>query len=98
MAPMLEHPAEEEQPPQGRASKFDAAAYLKRTLPRQPGDTLKVFPLRGRDAFRVNWYSSRPSHTATLPGLNIAYIRESKFLYCRLNAAGTPEITYPARQ
>lgn len=77
---------------------FDAKEYLKRTLPRNPGDLLKVFPMRGRGSFRVNWYSSRASEKSTIPGLNIAYIRESKFLFCRLNAAGTPEITYPAKQ
>ena len=78
--------------------EFDAKGYLKRTLPRQPGDILKIFPMHGAGSFRVNWYSSRASQNATIPGLNIAYIRESKFLFCRLNAAGTPEITYPDKQ
>ena len=76
---------------------FDAKEYLKRTLPRQPGDFLKIFSMHKPDAFRVNWYSNRQS-AGTIPGLNIACIRESKFLYCRLNAEGAPEITYPAKQ
>ena len=72
--------------------------FLEQTLPRQPGDQLKVFPMHGHGAFRVNWYGHRAAQGTTIPGLNICYIRESKFLYCRVNASGTPEITYPARQ
>lgn len=98
MAPTLEHPAEED-PVQRDESKFNAEEYLKRTLPRQPGDMLKVCPMHGRQSFRVNWYNIRPNPKATIPGLGTAYIvRESKFLYCHLNAGGTPEITYPAKQ
>src|ERR1035437_7119250 len=82
----------------GHEPEFDAKRYLQRTLPRKPGDLLKVYPMKGRDSFRVNWYSNKASQQATIPGLNIVCIRESKFLFCRLNAAGTPEITYPAKQ
>ena len=77
---------------------FDAEEFLERTLPRKPGDQIKIFPMHGSGSFRVNWYSSRASEKSTIPGLNIAYIRESKFLFCRLNVEGTPEITYPAKQ
>ena len=98
MPPPLEQSAKEELPAKSRAPEFDAKAYLERALPRKPGDLLKVFPMRGRDSFRANWYSSKASQQATIPGLSIAYIRESRFLFCRLNAEGTPEITYPAKQ
>jgi hypothetical protein len=93
MGPPLEH-----EPVKKRETSFNAKEYLERTLSRKPGDFLKIFPMKRGDSFRVNWYSSRASQQATIPGLNIAYIRESKFLFCRLNAEGTPEITYPARQ
>jgi hypothetical protein len=78
--------------------KFDAPAYLERTLPRTPGDHVKVFPMHGRNSYRVNWYNVAASQKATMPGLRTTYIRESKFLYCSLSAEGVPEITYPARQ
>ena len=93
-----ELPAEEEESVQKPALKFDALEYLKRTLSRQPGDLLKIFPMHARDSFRVNWYAHRAAEAGAMPGLNITYIRESKFLFCRLNAEGAPEITYPARQ
>ena|ERR1035437_360010 len=94
----LKKPAKEEEPAKGDEPKFDAKRYLQRTLPRKPGDLLKVFSMQRRDSFRVNWYSNKASQQATIPGLNIAHIRESKFLFCRLNTEGTPEITYPAKQ
>ena len=98
MAPTAELPAKDEEAAKKAEPKFDAKEYLKRTLPRQPGDFLKIFQMHARGSFRVNWYAHRISEGAAIPGLNIAFIRESKFLYCRLNAEGTPEITYPARQ
>jgi hypothetical protein len=98
MAPTPEPPIEQEKPATRPEPKFDAKEYLGRTLPRKPGDLLKIFPMHGGNSFRVNWYASRDSQERAIPGLNIAYIRESKFLYCRLNAQGTPEITYPAKQ
>ena len=94
----VEKRAKEEELVAGHEPEFDAKEYLERTLSRKPGDMLKVIPMQGRDSFRVNWYSSKTSQQATIPGLSIAYIRESKFLFCRLNAEGTPEITYPAKQ
>jgi len=92
MAVVVNHPAENE------PVKFDPREYLARTLPRQSGDILKVIPMHGRDSFRVNWCSSKASPQGSVPGLNIAYIRESKFLFCRLNSQGAPEVTYPAKQ
>jgi len=92
MAAGLDHLAENE------PVQFDAQEYLARTLPRQSGDILKVIPIHARDSFRVNWCHSKASQQGSMLGLNIAYIRESKFLFCRLNAQGSPEITYPAKQ
>ena len=92
MASVLDHLAERE------PVTFDPKEYLARTLPRQSGDILKVIPMHGRDSFRVNWCSSKASQQGAMPGLNFAYIRESKFLFCRLNSQGSPEITYPAKQ
>ncbi|MEI8195295.1 MAG: hypothetical protein WCI73_05240 [Phycisphaerae bacterium] len=97
MAAYSEQPVNDESMVQEVEPKFDAREYLKRTLPRQPGDFLKIVAMHRPDSFRVNWYSNRASE-GTIPGLNIARIRESKFLYCRLNAEGRPEITYPAKQ
>jgi len=99
MAPSINKPADAGEPAgTSHEPVFNAAAYLERTLPRKPGDFLKVFPMHNRSSFRVNWYANRPPEKATMPGLNIAYVRESKFLFCRLNVQGTPEITYPDKQ
>ena len=92
MAAVVNHLAE------NQSVKFDPKEYLTRTLPRQPGDVMKVIPMHGHGSFRVNWYSSKASQQGSMPGLNFGYIRESKYLFCRLNAQGTPEITYPAKQ
>ena len=97
MAAPLEQSAGQQEPAKKTAPKFDAGAYLQRTLPRQPGDLLKVFPMHGRHSFRVNWYNQKPTQQASIPGLNISYIRDSKFLTCRLNEEGTPEIIYAAK-
>ena len=97
MASTLKQPPHESEPVESRQERFNAKEYLERTLPRKSGDLLKVFPMQVRDSFRVNWYSSRATD-ATIPGLGIVHIRESKFLFCRLNAEGMPEITYPAKQ
>ena len=90
-------PANNEESAKKAETKFDAMEYIKRTLSRQPGDFLKIFQMHSPTSFRVNWYANRPAEGA-MPGLNIAFIRESKFLFCRLNAEGAPEITYPAKQ
>ena len=89
---------EDKKPVKGPGPKSVAVEHLERTLPRNPGDLLKVFPMPDRQAFRVNWYASRTPEKATISGLKIAYVRDSKFLFCRLNAEGAPEITYPAKQ
>ena len=98
MASTLEPPTEKPEPVKKPEPEFDAKAYLERTLPRKPGDLLKVIAVHGRDAFRVNWYNNPAAQRGAIPGLNISYIRESKYLFCSLNAEGTPEIAYPAKQ
>ena len=98
MSPTPEPPVEEAKPSKEPTPDFNAKAYLEKSLPRNPGDFLKVYPMHRRGSFRVNWYGRQASPEAAIPGLNIAYIRESKFLFCRLNAEGMPEITYPAKQ
>ena len=91
-------PTEGRLPPAGQPSAFDAKKHLERNLPRQTGDVLKVVQIPGSNSFRVNWYDAKLAHTTAIPGLSIAYIRESKFLSCFLDAQGNPEITYPAKQ
>jgi hypothetical protein len=98
MPPALKKPADSEGSNADPGAEFDAKSYLERTLPREPGDLLKVCPMHQRQSFRVNWYASQAAEGATIPGLSFRSIRESKFLFCRLNAEGKPEITYPARQ
>ena len=98
MAPTPEKPPHEEEPVKVRPSKFDAKTFLERTLPQHKGDILKVTQISQSDSFRVNWYTGQVAQNATLQGLTILHIRESKFLFCRLDANGKPEITYPAKQ
>ena len=88
MAPPLEPPASEAGPAKSREIAFDAEEYLERTLPRQPGDFLKVFPMHNRSSFRVNWYSNHTTTRTTMLGLHVSYIRESKFLFCPAKRPG----------
>jgi hypothetical protein len=98
MASALKNPSGEHEPIEVARSSFNAREYLERTLPRNHGDLMKIFPMNHRDSFRVNWYSNQVSEGAIIPGLTILFIRDSKFLYCRLNADGKPEISYPEKQ
>jgi hypothetical protein len=98
MPSALKKPSGEHGPVEVPGSKFNAKEYLERSLPRDHGDLLKVFPMHNRDSFRVNWYCHQASQGAVMPGLTVLRIRDSKFLYCRLNAEGQPEISYPEKQ
>lgn len=80
------------------AEVVDLIELLKRVLPRQAGDLLKITHIPGTRSFRANWYDSRLASTLAIPGLSIAYIRESIFLDCRMGDDGTPTITYRPRQ
>lgn len=79
-------------------ARFDATEFLQHNLTRRPGDVLKVTRIPHTDFYRCNWYDRTASAGAQIPGLTVHYIRESKFLTCRLDPAGNPVITYPPRQ
>ena len=80
------------------AETRDLVEHLKRVLPRQVGDILRITPIPGTHSFRANWFDTRVVGTRSVPGLSIAYIRHSTFLHCRMGDDGTPQISYPARQ
>ena len=98
MAPTIEKPAGGESPIAAPLPKFDAKRYLEQNLSKEPGDTLRVYAMPQGSAFRVNWYCALERRAAEIPGLNPLHVRQSRFLYCRLDAQGNPEITYPAKQ
>jgi hypothetical protein len=87
----------DKEPGNARPSTFDAKAFLELTLPQQSGDVLKVTPIPPGDSFRVNWYAGRADQT-TARCVSVLYIRDSKFLYCRLDDNGEARITYPRKQ
>ena len=78
--------------------KFNAQHYLETTLKRRPHELMTVVRIPESDAFRVNWYAIRPDQTSAIAGMSIRYIRESQFLFCRLDANGKPCIVFPTRQ
>jgi len=98
MQPTDNIPAENEKQPVPRKPSFDGKRYLEQTLHRKAGEIIKVVRIPHTDSYRVNWYNPSQNMTAAIPGPSIMYIRESKFLFCRLDAEGKPQITYPARQ
>ncbi len=81
-----------------KPQRYDATEFLQHHLTRLPGDVLKITRIPQSDFYRANWYGPQVSSNPQIPGLAVRYIRDSKFLSCRLNDEGTPVITYPPRQ
>lgn len=87
-----------EKPLVQKPQRYDATEFLQHHLSRLPGDVLKITRIPHTDFYRANWFGQQAATNPHIPGLAIRYIRDSKFLSCRLGPSGAPVITYPPRQ